>query len=434
MARPMMLPRSLVGSSLLSLLAVAGCGDNLKAQSDGGGDSASGADAATSVDAPTSSSGVFAIPLATPTGDDQGMLYTASLTASGATFQLDLDSGSTTTGVAAMACTQCTGLSPLYTPGTAATDQHQTASTAYADGSRWSGEIFADTVGLGAGSPDVPVKIVSITSQHTFFFGNEYQGILGLGPDALLETGTTSYYDAVVAAGVTNTMAYELCPTDGVMWLGGYDASHAQGAPQYTPLMTTGVNQDFYAVDMTDMAIGGTSLGYGSSTFDDPIVDTGTSLFYVPTVVETALLAAVNASPGFKALFPNQMLSEHGTGCVMAAAGTTDAMVDAMLPDMSMTFAQGAGSFTISAKASVSYLMNAGGGQYCLVVNGGGDNGDATMGDTILRAFVTIVDVGHGQVGFAPQAHCNVPLIANNVPRGPIRERGRGPHHIRRSR
>lgn len=385
-------------------------------------------------DAATTASGVYAIPLATPTGQDQGMLYTASFTASGATFQLDLDSGSTTTGLAASSCNSCNGLSPLYQPSTGATDEHQTASTAYADGSRWSGEIFDDMVNLGAGSPDVPVKFVSITSQKNFFFGNEYQGILGLGPDALLETGTTSYYDAIVAAGLTSTMAYELCPTGGTMWLGGFDASHAQGAPQYTPMLTSGVNQDFYAVDMTDIAIGGTSLGVAAATYDDPIVDTGTSLFYIPDAAETALLAAVNASTGFKALFPNQTLSENGNnGCVTAASGTTDAMVDAMLPDMSISFAQPSGTpITISAKASVSYLMNSGGGMYCLVVNSGGNNGDATMGDTILRAFVTVVDVGHGTVGFAPQAHCVAPGLANRPFQGAPQELGRGPHHVRR--
>ena len=410
-------------ASALLALALAACGDN--AVNNHGADA--GPDvAATGSDAAPDPSGVYAIPLATPAGEDQGMLYTASFTASGSTFQLDLDSGSTTTGVAAASCTTCTGLSPLYQPGTAAMDQHHTASTAYADGSRWSGEIFADMVGLGTGSPDVAVNIVSITSQHNFFYGNEYQGILGVGPEALLEAGTSSYYTGVVAAGVADTMAYELCPTAGIMWLGGFDASHAQGAPQYTPLLTTGVNQDFYAVDMTDMALGGTSLGFDSSTFQDPIVDTGTSLFYVPTAVQTALITAVNASPGFQALFPGQTLSSRGDGCVQSASGTTDAMVDAMLPELSMSFA---GGISVSAKASVSYLMNAGGGQYCLVVEGGGDNGEATMGDTILRAFVTIIDVGGGQVGFAPQAHCIAPQIAHS--RGPIGERGRGPHHAR---
>jgi hypothetical protein len=414
------------------LLGLAACGDSAH---HGGVDAATTQADAPMVgsDAAPMASGVYAIPLATPTGQDLGMLYTASFTASGTTFQLDLDSGSTTTGVAAMSCSQCTGLSPLYQPGTGATDTHQTASTSYADGSQWSGEIFSDNVGLGGGSPAVPVKFVSITSQKQFFFGNEYQGILGVGPDALLETGTTSYWDAMVAAGLTATMAYELCPNDGTMWLGGFDATHAMGTPQYTPMLTTGVNQGFYAIDMTDIAIGGTSLGVAESVYDDPIVDTGTSLFYIPDAAEKALLADVNGSTGFKALFPNQTLSENGNnGCVTAATGTNDAMVDAMLPDMAISFAQPSGTpMTIHAKASVSYLMNSGGGQYCLVVNSGGNNGNATMGDTILRAFVTVVDVGHGQIGFAPQAHCVAPALANRPFQGAPQELGRGPHHVR---
>jgi hypothetical protein len=376
--------------------------------------------------------GVYAIPLGTPAGQDQGSFYTAPFTAAGATFQLDLDSGSTTTGVAGMSCTTCTGLSPLYTPGTGATDTNKTASTQYADGSGWGGEIFSDMVGLGAGTPNVAVKFVSITSQMGGFFAssNEYQGILGMGPDALLENNTTSYFDAVTQAGVTNAMAFELCPTNGTMWLGGFDPAHAQGAMQYTPLLATGINKDFYSVNMTDMGIGGTSLGFTSSTFDSPIVDTGTSLFYVPTTVQTALINAVNASSGFKALFSGQTLAADG--CVNASAGTTDAMVDAMLPEMSMSFAKsGSGSFTVSAKATVSYLYNAGGGQYCLDIEGGGENGNATMGDTILRAFVTVVDVQNKQIGFAPEAHCAAPLSLSDVPRGPMHEHGHGPHHVR---
>jgi hypothetical protein len=36
------------------------------------------------------------------------------------------------------------------------------------------------------------------------------------------------------------------------------------------------------------------------------------------------------------------------------------------------------------------------------------------------------------KVGFAPTAHCTAP--ASDVAHSPMRERGRGPHHIRRAR
>jgi len=42
-----------------------------------------------------------------------------------------------------------------------------------------------------------------------FFSGNEYQGIFGLGPDALLDPGTTAYFDKLVtAAGIKPVMAF----------------------------------------------------------------------------------------------------------------------------------------------------------------------------------------------------------------------------------
>jgi hypothetical protein len=416
------------------------CGGGNKANNPGSDDdqvdapSAIDAPAAdTPADSPSSTSGVYAIPLGTPTGADQGSFYTATLAASGKMFMLDIDTGSTTTGLAGMSCTTCTGMSPLYAPGANATSTGKTDMAQYADGSGWSGSVYTDIVGLGHGSPDVTLGIVSITTQSMFFAGNEYQGILGLGPAALLDpnTDTTAYPDVLVAKGVTDAMAFELCPTDGTMWLGGYDATHTTGAMQYAPLLASGVNADFYSVNMTAMAIGGSDLGVTAATFDNPIVDTGTSLFYIPTRAETALLRKINADANYKALFPNQTLADTGTGCVTAKAGTTAAMVDAMLPKLSMTFDKvGGGTMTLAVAPLASYLIDSGGGQFCLGVMGGGDSGEATMGDTFMRAFVTVIDIANKQVGFAPTAHCAAPAVATSH-HGPIRELGRGPHHHR---
>ncbi|MGE5183903.1 MAG: pepsin-like aspartic protease [Acidobacteriota bacterium] len=415
----------------LATALVAACGsDNPK----------TGVDAA--VDAPpdAASLGVFALPLGTPSGNDQGALYTATLTASGSSFLLDVDTGSTVTGLAGSSCTQCSGMSPLYLPGTGATDTGQQDSASYADGSGWMGEIFSDMVGLAHGSPDVKLSFVEITSQSTnpaFFFGNEYQGIFGLGPDALLDPGTTAYLDGEITAGVTGIMAFELCPMDGTMWLGGYDPTHVAGTMQYTPILSGGVNQAFYSVNMTAMALGGNDLGATSVTLDNPIVDTGTSLFYIPSATEAALVAALNNNSGFKALFPGQTLTDPTTsmsmtaGCATAASGTTQAMIDQMLPKLSMTFAGVAGGspITVDALPMSSYFYDAGGGMFCLAVYGGGDQGNATMGDTIMRAFVTVIDKAHHQIGFAPSAHCPAPFVKPAGHR--LRERGRGPHHVR---
>jgi hypothetical protein len=415
---------------LAVLVVIVGCSNN---KPHGGGGGGGAVDAP--IDSSTTPNGVYAIPLATPSGQDQGAFYAPSLTINGASYALDLDTGSTVTGVAGATCSTCTGISPLYAPGASAMDTGKTDNASYADGSGWSGEVYADMVGLGHGTPNVSLAFVAITSQNQFFSGNEDQGILGMGPDALLDPGTTSYFDRITSAGVAKTMAFELCPTGGTMWLGGYDPSHTAAAPQYTPILTGGANSGFYSVNMTGMALGGSDLGVASATFDSPIVDTGTSLFYVPNAAETALIAKINASAGYKALFPNQTLtdpsnsSSQTAGCVAAAAGTTDAMVDQMLPKLSYSFAgEGGGTITVDAAPLASYFYAAGGGRYCLAIYGGGDQGGATMGDTFMRAFVTIIDVANGRVGFAPTSHC----VAPDVPSARIlREHGRGPHHAR---
>jgi hypothetical protein len=268
------------------------------------------------------------------------------------------------------------------------------------------------------GVPDVTLDFVSISTQRQFFQGNGNQGIIGLGPTELLEPGTTSYFDAVTKAGTPAVMAFELCPSNGTMWLGGFDANKATSAPQYTPMIPiSGQGNPFYAVDLADMALGGTSLGFGSSTFQDPIVDTGTTLFYVPTAVETALLAKVNASAGWQALFPGKTLTQSGTGCV-TTAGVTAAQVDAMLPAFSLSFpGMGGGMVTASVAASQSYLYDAGQGMFCLAIFDGGN--ESIMGDTILRAFVTVIDVAHSQIGFAPDKGCLTPSadVARPMPR-----------------
>jgi hypothetical protein len=395
------------------------------------------------VDGAQGSTTVYAIPLTSPTGVDQGSLYSPTLTASGRQFLLDLDTGSSVTGIAGTACTTCSGVSPLYMPGSSATGTGHTDQAAYADGSGWSGEIYSDTVGLAHGTPTVSLDLVDIKSQSThppFFFGNEYQGILGLGPAALLDPGTTAYFDQVTAAGVTATMAFELCPTDGTMWLGGYDTSHAGGPLQYTPLLSTGDNADFYSVNMTTIAFGATDLGATATSLDNPIIDTGTSLFYIPSNAETNLIKAINANAAFKALFPNQKLtdptnsSSATAGCVNAASGTTGAMIDHQMPKLAMTFAgTGGASITLDAPALASYFYDAGGGQYCLAIYGGGDQGQATLGDTFIRGFITVIDVANKRVGFAPTTHCAAPMFAGS-PHGRLRERGRGPHHVHASR
>ena len=362
------------------------------------------------IDAPTTVTGEFlTIPLQSPDASFWG----PTIKIGGQPFFMDLDTGSTTIGVAGATCTQCTGVSPLYTPASTATDEHQTSSTQYADNSGWSGEIFSDTVNVATGSVDVALNLVEITSQTDFFDQNEYQGILGMGDTSNAEPNTDAYMNKAVAANAfKNVMAFELCGMNegtgtGTMWLGGFDASKASAAPTYTPLLAISNNQPFYAIDISGMSIGTTSVGSGASAFEEPVVDTGTTYFYLPSSIFKATTTAIKASSGYASLFGTAALKENKC---LTAANVTAAMVDAMLPPMNITMPgmNGGPDVTISAKAMESYFYDAGNGMFCYALGDGGTQDATTMGDAIMRNFVTVIDIANKQVGWAPDSGCGL--------------------------
>jgi hypothetical protein len=355
----------------------------------------------------------FAIPLTTPNQS----FWSPTLHVGGQAFVMDLDTGSTSTAIAGTGCSDCTNVSPLYMPSSSASDQKNTAATEYADGTGWMGEIYSDSIGLGSGSPNVSVDIVDISTQVVgsmgmagFFDGqNDYQGILGMGSPDNAEPGTGAYFDSITKAGVDPVMAFELCPTGGTMWLGGYDSTHAMGTMQYTPMLPIdSQNNPFYSIDITSMTMNGATLGMGSDAFQAPIVDTGTTFFYLPTPIEQATIAAINASPGFQALFPSTTLDDQQNFCTGSGSVTAD-MVDAMLPPLEFTVPNKAGGADIkfSIPALESYMFDGGGGQFCLGIGDGGSFQATTLGDQFMQAFVTVIDVGNSQVGFALDTGCS---------------------------
>ena len=398
-------------SILFAMGAIAGCGgsdNNSTSTTTVDAPTGTTPDAPTTVTpdgsvTPTSWPALAVIPLTSPDGSFWGPMTRVG----SQTFLMDLDTGSTTIGVAGATCTTC-GVTPLYTPGATAMDQGKTTGTQYADGSGWNGEIFTDNVNLGGNTPDVPLALGSMTKQDQFFFDNTYQGILGMGAAQNAEPNTGSWFDLAAAAGMTATMAFEICDTTGTMWLGGFDDTKASAPMAYTPLLAITNNQPFYAIDLTGLSIGTTVIGTGATAFQKPVVDTGTTFFYLPTSMDKAILNAVNGSAGYVALFgATKKLKDYGCAKPLLAT-TTAADVDAMLPTYSMTMpgVNGGADVVLSLKATQSYLYDGGPDGFCYAIADGGTQDATTMGDTIMRAFITVIDVKNHQVGFAPDKGC----------------------------
>jgi hypothetical protein len=372
----------------------------------------------------------FTIPLES----QQGVAYGVTVTVGGQSFDMDIDTGSTTVGVAASGCTTCSsvGVSPLYAPGRTAVDTQHSAMAQYEDGSGWTGEIYDDTVGLAHGTPNVQLDFVAIATQQQFFQDDSTQGIFGLGPIQNAESFTGSYVAEATAAGITDILAFELCSASGTMWLGGYDPTAANTPVEYTPMIAISDNNPYYAINVDSMALGTTSLGSSASVFQEPVIDTGTSLFYVPTPVFTAIVNAINASSGWTSLFGTATLTNGNEDCV-SSGSVTSAMLDASLP--AMTFgvpsAAGGADFTLSLSGS-QYFFDDGQGDFCLAPGDGGSEDGATFGDAFMTAFLTVVDIQGQRIGFAPATGCSLmqerPMpVHPRKPRHPHR-----PHRVAR--
>jgi Eukaryotic aspartyl protease len=400
-------------------LSAAACGGSESASPGGGGD-AGGADVVSGEGGAVTEGGGggedasepwIAVPLSSCVGD----IYTTPVTIGGSqVFNAIIDTGSTSFGVAAKACTNC-DVTPEYTPGTSATDEKQTASSQYGSGS-WSGEIYQDAITIGA-EPPLPVKFASITSQMTFFQTAQcdskvksYQAILGLGPTAVAVKGTNGYFDDLVSAQhVPDVFATELCSTGGTLWFGGWDASAITAAPQYTP-MAAGIDADYYAVTLSSITVAGTSVPVGSGQSGlgaVSFVDTGTSIFILAQTPFAAVTSAITASAGFTSVFGagSTLLSNPGT-CL--ASTKTAAEIDAALPALTLVFGSNPG-ISVQAAPSESYLMNMN-NQWCSAITGPMGQEfpiSAILGSPILRSNVVIFDRANSRVGFAPHAPCN---------------------------
>jgi hypothetical protein len=347
------------------------------------------------------------------------LLYTAAVQVGSQTFQMNLDTGSTSLGVASTACSNC-GVTPEYTPGVTAMDQMQTATSQYASGS-WSGEVYQDSVGF-ASDPTIPLNFVAISTQSSFFFPNTqcgpsrqgYQGIIGFDRATAAVAGTNAFFDQFVAAkGIANVFATELCDTGGTLWLGGFDATAATAAPQYTPVTTDMASTFYYTVDLETITVAGVGTPVAvaaAGQLTDTVVDTGTSVFVVPTVTFDSLAAAIAGTPGFQMVFgANAGAAWFSSQVPCGGVGMTKAQIDAALPALTLSYGTAPG-VTIQVPPSESYLMAYGQYGWCSMMTPLASGPQfplaAILGAPFLRSQITIYDRANNRIGFAPHAPC----------------------------
>jgi hypothetical protein len=392
-------------SSLLGLMVAGSCSSPPPVP-DGGGDASDEPD--------TSASSVLAVPLSVC---NQELAYAVSVTiGTTQTFPLLFDTGSTTLGVAGSGCTSC-NVTPLYMPGSSATDTLATANVQYAIGT-WSGEIYEDNVALAPG-PSTSMRFVSISAQNGFLRPTmvcgtgPFEGVIGFARAPEASPNTDAFFDELVAsAGLPDVFATELCDGGGTLWLGGFDPSATTAAPVYTPFKKSLIGEYYDSVDLQTIAVSGTnaSATIGTTMYDDTVLDSGTSALVLPSAAVTTLTAAIAGTSAFQQVFgadAGAAFLEHTNECLDVMQ--TKAELDAMLPSLALTFGTGAAAITVQALPTESYLYTRG-GSWCSAFYPLDPTPTlpfaSILGSPIMRSNVLVFDRMSGQLGLAPHAAC----------------------------
>jgi hypothetical protein len=332
----------------------------------------------------------------------------------GGTYELILDTGSTTLGVASNSCSSCE-VTPRYTPTPPAVDQHQNVTSPYESGS-WSGEVYQDSVSAGTPLAATAMNFVAIDSQSQFFepfqCGSSpasYQGIIGFAPSGSAVGPTTGFLDSLVAGGFApDVFAFHLCDNGGTLWLGGFDPASVTAPPEYVPMSTSFLSDYYYLVNLSELTVNGTSVPIPTGAFPDSLIDTGSSVFILNTDAFNAVTAAITSSSAFQsAVSANPDWFENPDNCVQLTQ--TEAELNATLPPLTFTYGTGESGVTIQAVATESYLFDYG-GYWCpaLYAMDSSENFpfSADIGSPALKSAVTIIDRANRRVGFAPHAAC----------------------------
>lgn len=379
-------------------------------------DPSDAADAAPELDAPES--GAFDVPTGPvttiPLTGCGGPGYAANVTIGSQTFQLTIDTGSSSIAVASSACQNC-GVSPVYMPGSSAVDNMATASDSYLKGS-WQGESYTDSVQL-AGTGQVTMKLAAIDSQTDFFDNSGCalgtvpfapQGIIGFGPPDLAVTGTDAFVSKLSRAGAAkNVFAFEFCALGGQLMIGDVDPTAAAltGPAVYTPMTSS----QYFGVTLNDLRLAGASLGFGSADFGTTAVDTGTSVLALPAAVFTALTSQIENTPAFRTAFGDETSWMGTTTCI--SSPSTSADLDAHLPPLTLVFpAPDGGTSEVTLKATQSYLpvtISNGTAYYCSgVISNPNPNSGTIIGTSVMLGQLAIFDLDTNEFGFAPQTFC----------------------------
>lgn len=265
-------------------------------------------------------------------------------------------------------------------------------SVTYGSGS-FSGTEYTDTVSFGG----LTVSSQSIGSASTSSGFDGVDGIFGLGPVDLTEDTVSStntvptFMDNLKSQGSISTevLGVSFRPesgsdtddANGELTLGGVDTSKYTGTLTYFSKLASGTASEYWGISVASFSYGTKTLGSSASG----IVDTGTTLIYIPSAAYSAFLSAAGGK------------TDSSSGL---AVFTTEPTSDFSITFGSTSYALTPSQYLIPT-AQYSYYGLSSGKYYSWIADGGSSGLTTIIGQKFLENYYAVFDTTNSRIGFA---------------------------------
>eukprot|EP01094_Clydonella_sp_ATCC50884_P014066 TRINITY_DN2441_c0_g1_i1.p2 TRINITY_DN2441_c0_g1~~TRINITY_DN2441_c0_g1_i1.p2 ORF type:complete len:459 (-),score=144.92 TRINITY_DN2441_c0_g1_i1:38-1414(-) len=292
-----------------------------------------------------------------------------------------------------------------------------------------SGPLYSDAFAMGDLTTNVAFgAITSQTSNFEQFF--VIDGVIGFAFDSGSSFRGTSPFQSLVNSGqIADQFAMCLHADDGgVLTLGGADMKYASGEFEYTPLVKSLGGYVLYVIKMTDILVGGASIGvepsvYARNGFGGTVVDSGTNVLLLPSAAFAGIKKTVQA-----AMCPSSVpgvCNDPGLWSGECYKYTSEEI--AAFPSMQLDINGVKLNMT-----GADYVVNNGtAGISCLGIKDTGLVGLTIIGDTTMQEYYVLFDRENKRLGWAPvdADACSLPSSGANGVRAGAAGRGRSGVH-----
>ncbi|KAK4550505.1 hypothetical protein LTR36_000084 [Oleoguttula mirabilis] len=310
-------------------------------------------------------------------------------------LRLHIDTGSSDLWVNVANSTECDATGDLcsasgtYAANSSTTYEYLNSNfnITYVDGTGSTGDYVSDLVVFGG---------VSLENQQ---FGIGYtstsqEGVLGIGYPinevAVEYNGGHTYANVpakMVEDGLINSNAYSLWLNDldastGSILFGGVNTDKFTGELQTIPIIAEdGIYAEFL-IALTGVGLNGTSGSIGSNLAYASLLDSGTSLMYLPNDITQDIYDAFGA----------QYDSSQGAAFVDCDLANSDATID-------LTFSSP--TISIAMRELVIVAGEEKGVDICILGIAPADDSTPVLGDTFLRSAYVVYDITNNEVALA---------------------------------